>query len=116
MRSLEGSSQIIDGDEVLSVYRQGPVTYADGKPVAKTETYLTITASVQPMDGRDLLLVPEGDRFKEQLVLFVRGEPLQINDRVLRAGVNYQVQSLESWGSYQQARIMRMDVGVKATP
>lgn len=124
---LQGPSTIITGDETLAVIREGSViptnvVYVDGKPLKRDAINFDITCNVQPFNGRDLLLVPEGDRFKEQYWIFMNQEqkPLLVNDRVIRiqAGqaVNFQVQTAEDWGSYTRARIMRIDVGPDATP
>ena len=78
------------------------------------------------MNGRDLLIVPEADRYKEQYWVFMNQQqkPLFTNDRVIRimasqngksGPVGFQVQSSENWGSYTRARIMRIDVGPGAT-
>lgn len=112
MIALEGEIEIIDCDETLKVYREGIVTYVDGKPVKLNKTCYEITCNVQPLGGRDLLLVPEGDRYKESYVLFIRGMPAKENDRVTRCGKNFQLQTLEPWGSYQRAIIILDDVGV----
>lgn len=128
---LSGPSTIIEGDETLKVVRQGTaipgnVIYVDGKPVKRDPIIFNITCNVQPLNGKDLLLVPEGDRYKEQWWIFMNNEqkPLHDNDIVERPEeddpeqriINYQVQSSEAWGSYTRARIMRIDVGSNATP
>lgn len=126
---LQGQSRIITGDETLTVNRYEDkvpkdIVYVEGKAVkrqGRKETF-TITCNVQPLNGRDLLLVPEGDRFKEQYWIFMNNQqrPIHDNDEVVRIQegktVNYQVQSSEQWGSYSRARIMRIDVGPDATP
>lgn len=123
---LQGPSQIIEKDETLKVRRQGSsvpknVSYVDGKPVKRTEFDFEITCNVQPLNGRDLLILPEADRFKEQYWVFMNQQekPLLVNDIVVRFQegqlVNFQVQSAENWGSYTRARIMRIDVGPNAT-
>lgn len=118
MIKLQGPSTIINGDENLAVSRVGQTIYPEGKPVQVGNLKFNITCTVQPLNGRDLLLVPEGDRFKEQYYLFANGlqKVLEISDRVIRQSVNYEVQSLENWGSYQRARIVRIDAGPNATP
>ena len=110
MIKLQGQSQIILKDEVLDVFREGCITYVDGKPVKGELFKDKFRGNVQPMNGRDLLLVPEGDRFKEQYWIFTT-YPLLVNDRVVRCSVNFQTQTVETWGSYFRARIMRIDVG-----
>lgn len=115
MIKLFARSQIISHDEVVTVYREGPVTYVDGKPVKHGANEFQIRANVQPIQGRDLLLVPEADRFKENY--FVWTETLMlVNDRVVREMVNFQVQEVQTWGSFYQLRMMRTDVGPYATP
>ena len=128
---LSGPSQIITGDETITVLRQGidipdNVVYVDGKPIRRNPETFNIICNIQPLNGRDLLLVPEADRYKEQWWIFMNNEekPLHDNDIVQRpeeddstgAIKNYQVQSVEAWGSYTRARIMRVDVGPNATP
>ncbi len=104
-------------DETLLVVRIGKVDYVDGKPVRSNEEKYDLVCNVQPMNGKDLLLVPEMDRYKEQYWIFTPKLdcPLRLNDRVVRCGVNFQTQSTEDWGSYIRARIMRVDVGPNAS-
>lgn len=115
MIKLQAPSQIITKDENLTVFREGCVEYLDGKPVKKNVTQFDIRCNIQPMGGRDLLLVPEGDRFRDPFWIWTT-EDIKINDRVVRCGYNYQVQTTQQWGSFIQAMIMRIDVGVNATP
>jgi hypothetical protein len=131
MIRLWGKSTILGNDETLAVRRVGSVSYPDGRPREAAKTEFLVVGNVQPVSGRDLLIVPEGDRFKEQYWLYlkncqfavdrgldVEAKPtrVQLNDTVVRLGSNYQVQSLEDWGSYSRARIMRIDVGPQRTP
>jgi hypothetical protein len=112
---LQQHSRIIrELDELLSIVREGPVKYVDGKPVKGEPTTFEIKANVQPLNGRELLIVPEGDRFKDQLYLYT-SERLLVNDRVYRKGFSYQVQVIEEWGSFRRARVMRIDVGSNAS-
>jgi hypothetical protein len=114
MIKLFGRSQIITKDEKLMFYREGCVKFVDGKPVKTGVTNFWVAGNVQPLNGRELLLVPENDRFKEQYWVWTMDD-VQVNDRVVRCGVNFQVQVVQSWGSYNQARIMRIDVGPYGT-
>lgn len=110
MIKLFAKSQIINKDDTLEVTRDGCVIYVDGKPVKENQTTFNIAGNVQPMNGRDLMLVPEGDRFKEQYWLWTDCKIL-VNDRVRFRCKNFQVQSVQVWGSYFQSRIMNIDVG-----
>jgi hypothetical protein len=116
MIQLQDQVRIIQEGNNLPVFRNLTTQIIDGKPVVTQVKEFQIAANVQPMGARDLLLVPEGDRFKEQYWLWTPGAPLCIADRVVWCGANYEVQGLQNWGSYQQVRIMRIDVGPFATP
>lgn len=127
MIKLQGPSRIINYDETLCVERIGKVIYVDGKPVQSEIIRFDLHGNVQPLNGRDLLLVPEGDRYKEQYWIWMNNtaKPLEINDQVIRNSQDafhrpitsyYQVQEAQQWGSYTRARIMRIDVGPKASP
>lgn len=100
-------------DEWVEVVREGCVTYVDGKPVKSDVTTFKARGSFQPLSGRDLMLVPEGDRLKEQFWLYTPSK-IKINDRVVRCGINFQAQTIQDWGDYQQVRVMRIDVGPNA--
>lgn len=115
MIKLQAPSRIITRDECLKIVRDGRVIYVDGKPVKAELPPFEIKANIQPINGRDLLIVPEGDRFKEAYYLFTTDQIL-VNDRVVRQGVNYQVQNIEVWGNFIRARIMRIDTGPNKTP
>ena len=127
---LFGKSQILKKDECLTVYREGTnipvnVDYIDGKPIKRNTITFYIKANVQPLTDRELLLVPEGDRFREQYYIFVENkvviteEGLEIqaenlvkdNDQIIRLGHYFQAQGTANWGSYTRARIMKVDVG-----
>ncbi len=116
MIKLAGESQIITGDEVLCVTRTVFQGYVDGKPTYAEPKVFKIKGNVQPLNGRELLIVPEADRFKEQYWIFTEAGLLVSKDRVVRCDVNFEVQDVESWGSYSRCRIMRIDVGPAATP
>lgn len=128
MIKLFGPSYIIDFDELLEVVREGTsipqdVEYVDGKPVKVDPVCFMVTCNVQPIQGRDLMLVPEMDRGRENYWLFTNNcdVPLQVNDRVNRKDlqtnstlISYQVQECQNWGSFQQVRLMRIDIGKNA--
>jgi len=127
---LFGPSQILKHDETIQVIRTGSTIYRDGKPQKYDDIQFKLIGNVQPMNARDLLMVPEHDRFREQYWIYLNNRQfpvnmglniesitsLMLNDRILRLNVNYQVQSLEDWGSYVKARIMRIDIGPNRTP
>lgn len=117
MFSMSGPSEIMLSDETLLLRRQisslgDSVIIVDGKRVYRDFVEFQIDCNVQPTTGDDLLLLPEGDRFDEQLILYVQdtSEQPQPNDLVKR-GDWYVVQAAEGWGSYTRVRMQRVDVG-----
>jgi hypothetical protein len=115
MITLQGPSQIISCDEELTLYRDIKITYIDGKPVdSGGRKSFTFQANVQPLLGRELLIVPEADRFKEMYYVWSYFQVL-INDLIVRQGINFQVQQIENWGSYTRSRMVRIDVGNNAS-
>ena len=116
MYKLQGRPRIISTDEDLQVIREGAIVYVDGVPVKNEQCVFTIRANVQPVNGKELLLVPEGDRFKEQYFVWTMNPHppaglIKVNDRIVRFGESFQVQQTENWGSYTKARMMAIDVG-----
>lgn len=123
MIPLYGKPTIITNDEIIVIYRRKDIVWKDGRPVWNNELALKFRGNVQPMMAKDLLLVPEGDRLKEQLWVWTNndgkcgaGNSIEVNDMMVRLNVNYQVQSTENWGSYTRSRMMRIDVGPDRTP
>lgn len=130
MIKLFGSSQILNHDEQLQVWRVASVEYSDGKPVQRQLKPFIVTGNVQPISGRELELVPEHDRYSENFWVYLNNtkftvdmgldiqgpSPIVVNDRISRQGANYQVQESQNWGSYTRLRIVRIDVGPNRTP
>lgn len=88
-----------------TVTRSAPgSTGSDGRWVAGATSPLTIMASVQPLNGRDLLRLPEGERTTERvkvyspMQLFVPGAG-QDADVITVAGIQYQIETAEQWGA-----------------
>jgi hypothetical protein len=78
-------------------------TGTDGRFEPGSSTPVTVTASVQPLSGRDLLRLPEGLRTKELIKiysptqLYVQGAG-QDPDVISVRGVSYQIETAEQWG------------------
>jgi hypothetical protein len=104
-------------DQTVTVVNVGRVVERFGKPVHLDQGSFQLACNCQPVKGLELLLVPEGDRQREQYWLFAEtlDRPLTINQTVIFNSLNFQVQAVELWGDYQKARIMRIDVGPNAS-
>lgn len=50
------------GGTTYVITRRGPVTYVNGLPVRPAPTTFSVVASVQPLNGQDLIRAPEGLR------------------------------------------------------
>lgn len=123
MYQLSGPSNIIGTlGEKVQVDRDGKVITVDGKPVKVQPVKFPLTCNIQPLMGSELLMVPEGDRYKETYWLYTNEttQALLVSDRVVWQGVNYEVQKVETWGKapngYQRAMMVRIDVGPNASP
>lgn len=107
---------MIDHDETLMVSRDGAVTWVSGKPVTSVASTFSIKGNVQPVNGFELMMVPEADRFKEQYWVWTETIDIHLNkDKVTRNGVIYEIQQIKPWGSYMQFRMVRVDVGPDTT-
>ena len=119
MYMLSGKSRIMLNDEEVVVRRQdatlGDATVVvGGKRLKRGYLEFALRCNVQPVSGDDLIQVPEGDRFDEQLWFYADDsqQPMAPNDLICRSGDGwYQVQMCEGWGSYTRARGQLVDAG-----
>lgn len=103
--------------QTLTVFRAGRVIYIDGIASEQKVTSYDITGNVQPLNGKDLLLVPEAQRTRDNILIFTEQNEKTpaLNDRIYVDGGYYQVQNVENWGSYTKLRATREDTGPKAS-
>lgn len=95
---------------VIPVQRENKVDWKEGLPYSTCKEEFQIRGIIFPITGRDLLLVPEGDRFQQNIWIYTQ-QDLRVNDVATYAGQPYEVQNVSNWDSYNQARAMRLDVG-----
>ena len=75
-------------------------SWSKGQRVEGTSSTFTARGSVQPITGRELQLVPELDREKENIKIYTETELID-KDVVTRAnGLKYQVQAVSDWTPY----------------
>lgn len=96
--------------QIIPVARENCITWAEGIPYADRKTDFELRGIIIPLTGRELLLVPEGDRFRLNIWVYTQGD-LRDNDVVIHNGMPFEVQTVQNWTSYRQARAMRLDVG-----
>lgn len=120
MWQLQGPVHLLDYDETLPCLRpySGPAKLQGGLPLPVSPMPFVVFCTVQPASMRELQLLPEGDRIRGALTLY---QPLgdgvtsiDTRDLVLREACVYQVQGCDYWGSYVQARLVRVELDGEA--
>lgn len=111
----DNAPQLIGDGEATRVERPTEVFFVDGKPHTNDAHVFHVRASIQPMSGRELNILPEGDRIKEQISIWTDSS-LLLNDIVTYKCARYQVQNVEKWPGYTKARAARIDAGINAAP
>lgn len=86
---------------------------SDGYPKKPRFEIREIEGNVQPVTGKELLEVPEGDRERQIFNVFSK-EKLNPNDIVIRNNIEYEVRLNEDWNqgraAHNFARIIKKDV------
>lgn len=92
----------------------GDTIISGGKRVRRAERRFPAKIVVYPASGKDLALLPEGDRLTETLSIFQRkqGETQLVHgDRFVWQQKVYFVKNVSTWGPYIQALAQVVDVG-----
>lgn len=100
--------------ETFSVERPGATTHSGGVSSKAASTSFTIKGNAQPLSGKELLQLPEGDRQRQNKKLFTRTE-IRNDDLITIGGVPFEVQTVEDWTRqirlpHYEARIMKVDI------
>lgn len=93
--------------KAFTIERQAPGTFVNGKPVPGAITNMTIMATVQPLSGDEILLMPEGERKSQYVTIFTdtllnapSTSPVGFYaDTILAFGQKYKVLVVEPWQS-----------------
>jgi len=88
----------------FTVKRYGPAENINGFLRPGSSTRFAIKGSLQPLSGKEMLMLPEGDRNKEILNLFTESrlnpsleQGQRLGDHVLVRNECYIVRSVEPW-------------------
>lgn len=88
----------------LTVTRETPGTYVNGYYRNVSTQTFTIMATVEPLDGNDLLMLSEGERSKEAIRIYTPSELFTVDtarmrnaDFVTYRGKKFQVHSVKTW-------------------
>jgi hypothetical protein len=98
---------ITKGERLCTRRRSG--RYEKGVWVSNDPVTAIFTANVQPITGKELLQVPEGERNREHLAFFT-GYKLAVKDEVERDGKVFEIHKVENWGAYVKATGVLKDV------
>lgn len=101
---------------IYVVTRGSPPTFVNGVAVPGSVVTIPITACVQPLEGIDLMRLPEGQRSDDYRVLYTAvqlntTESTQIADTVVIDGDAFQIMQCERFqelGNYFRARAQRI--------
>lgn len=99
--SLLDLAPVIDAlsTHTLTISRGAPSYASNGRLVpAPVLPTVTVRASVQPLTGRDLAVLPEGYRESEPIAVFTRYR-LQNGDTFQLDGEAFKVMNVERWGA-----------------
>ena len=103
----------------VTVTRRGAITRSNGFPVAGSSSTFTLSpVIIQPLSGREMQHVPEGQRNREWLRVYsqtalrtaAEGNGVMA-DTFAYAGATYEVQSVDNWSpnanyyAYRAARV-----------
>ena len=83
----------------IIVKRPEPPLLLDGHYEEKCYHSENIFANVQPLSGRELDQLPEGDRTKDHRTIFTRSK-LQVQDIVVLENVDYEILMVETWDMF----------------
>jgi hypothetical protein len=99
---------------IYSVERPGPVSYTDGVGSRSASTFFEIRGNAQPLNGKELLQLAEGDRKRQNLKLYTTTGLLPNDLVTIDSGKPFEVQNEENWTrqnrlNHYKLRIMRLD-------
>ena len=91
--------------ELVTVKRQATNgKYIKGNFHSGREELMTISACIQPADGKTLLLLPEGERNKESIDVYTECELLSVDpktgrksDIIIYKNKEYEIQIIKAW-------------------
>lgn len=89
---------LLDNESIVITRKTGG-GYTGGHYVDGTSANSTIRANVQPLTGKEILQLPEGDRLRESLKAFSTSE-IRVNDIVTRNSKTYEVQRVNDLSAH----------------
>ena len=113
-RSLISSLNGVD----IKVTRQNVGgSYVDGLWVPAPAVEVSILGSIQPLGGKDIVRIPEGDRTRQRLKVYSSDKALISRDIILKEADElcigcdkFQVESVEYWPEFYKLIVVKMNI------
>jgi hypothetical protein len=103
---MSASALIARFGKHVTLTRFSAGTYSDGNFIDGSSTTSSIIMSCQPLNGRELLYLPEGQRTRQYLKAYTASEVRTTSqetsakaDQITYNGKQYEVQQVEYWES-----------------
>ena len=98
--------------EQITVSRAGEGSYVNGRFVPAVAVETVTEGNIQPLNGKELLQLPEGDRERQTGKIYT-AYALENGDIVTRSdGSRHEVQAVEDWTAFSlahyKARLVRV--------
>ena len=85
-------------NELITITQYGDPTYIKGRAVQGVSISNSGLASIQPLNGKEILQLAEGDREKESIKVFTDQVALINNADLIRAsGDIFELQGVKNW-------------------
>lgn len=100
-----------------TVRRAPPATFVSGRRAIGSSYEIQVVASVQPLTGRELMRLPEGERTRERMVVFTADalhtqSDDHAGDEIIIDGDVWEVERVENWstlGGYWRSFVVRRE-------
>ena len=104
------TSQIIRGGQPVTVRRKSAGKYGeDGFYVPGEACEFTAIMSAQPMVGKEVLQLDEGDRVREHLKVYTTTD-VRVDDRFTIDCKQYEIRKVDTWPNHRKAIAVLIDV------
>ena len=91
--------------------------YVDGVFEPEATTTVVIFGSIQPLSGKELVRLAEGDRTRQRLKVYSADRSLTSRDIVLTEadvliidGEDFQVEVVEKWPDYYKLQVVKLNI------
>ena len=110
LNNLATDCELLNEGEDVDVKRELPGVFRKGRHVRSNKfEEFEARGSVQPLTGKEIAQVEEGDRRRRHLWFYTVAR-IKEDDIITRMDDEYEVQVVEDWGAYTKSRMVLIDV------